>query len=522
MSNAKARESRGLRTASRKRSRYRFLACETLRLAQRLRLWQLFAACALAGALATAGCATNPATGKMMAIPLPSTASEKQTGREQHPEVLQAFGGAYDNPALQSYVNDIGQKVAAQSERAGIVYTFTVLDTPIVNALAIPGGYIYVSRGLLALVNDESELAGVLGHEVGHVAAMHHAQAQARQTMGRIGMAAGSIALGRSPLTQVTQVAALNYLQSFSREDEYEADSLGIRYSAKAGYDPRSMATFLASLREYTRLKATIDGRSPDSVDQLDYIATHPTAADRFKRALDEASSQIPAKPIVGRKTYLAKVNGILYGDSPAQGFIRGRVFEHPVLRIRFEVPAGFTLFDTSERVYAIGPSRSLIVFDGTTEKTGMKMTDYLTQVWAKGIVLQEVRKGQINGLDGATGITMISTPRGPMNMRLLVIRTDAEHVYRFRFESPPSVTSQLSPGFAQTTGSFRALTPAEAAALKPWRIKVLTVTSSDTVGGLARQMPFQNYKLERFRVINALTPESKITPGQQLKLVTE
>jgi predicted Zn-dependent protease len=257
-------------------------------------------------------------------------------------------------------------------------------------------------------------------------------------------------------------------------------------------------------------------------VDQFDYLATHPTPADRFNRALEEASSRIPAQPIVGRKIYLSRINGVLYGDSPEQGFIRGRVFEHPILRVRFEVPPGFVLFDTAERVFAIGPSKALIVFDGGTEKTGMKMTDYLTQVWAKGVVLQEVRKGNINGLEGATGITMLSTPRGPMSVRLLVLRTDPDHVYRFRFEAPPSVAAQFRADFAKTTASFRALTPAEAAALKPWRITLITVTGNDTVGGLARKLPFVDYKLERFRLLNALTPQSRIEPGLELKTVTE
>ncbi len=486
----------------------------------RLRACRTVAAALMA--IGLAGCATNPATGKVVPVGMTGSAAEKQAGREQHPEVLEAFGGSYDNPALQSYVNEVGQRVAAQSERKGIAYTFTVLDTPIVNALAIPGGYIYVTRGLLALVNDESELAGVLGHEVGHVAAMHHAQARARQTLGAVGMAAGSIAMGRTPLTRVTQVAAVGYLQAFSREDEYEADALGIRYAARAGYDPRSMATFLASLREYTRLEAIEDGRSPDSTDEFDYMATHPTAIDRFQRALEEASNQIPAQPIVGRRPYFAKIDGLLYGDSPAQGFVRGRAFEHPILRVRFEVPPGFTLFDTAERVFAVGPSKSLIVFDATAEKTGMAMTEYLKQVWARGVVLMEVRKGQVGGLEAATGTTMVSTPRGPMNIRLVAIRTDAEHIYRFRFESPPSITAQLTPMFAQTTASFRVLTAEQAAALKPWKIRVVMVGSGDTVGGLARRLPFQTYKLERFRVLNGLTPESKITPGQQLKTIVE
>ena len=315
---------------------------------------------------------------------------------------------------------------------------------------------------------------------------------------------------------------ALDYLQSFPQNDEYEADELGIRFAAKAGYEPRSMATFLATLREYSRLEATMLGRSPDSVDKFDYTATHPTAADRFKRALDEANSQIPARPIVGRKAYLSKVDGLLYGEAPEQGFIRGRNFLHPVLRIRFEVPEGFQLFDTAERVFAINPSKALIVFDGGAEKTGMSTATYLTQVFAKGIVLQDVRSGKLNGLEGATGTTLIHTQRGPMSTRLVVIRADAEHVYRFQYEAPPSINAQMTPQFAKTTASFRVMTPAEAAALRARNVKVITVKSTDTVGGLARQIPFEDYKLERFRILNSLGPGSRLEPGQQLKQIVE
>ena len=457
---------------------------------------------------------------KSAPVDLGTNAGEAEAGREQNPDVLAAFGGAYNNPAVQAYVNEVGQKLAAQSDRRGIRFTFTVLDTPIVNALAIPGGYIYVTRGLLALVNDESELAGVLGHEVGHVAARHHAKAQERQALAR---AAASMAMGRrSPFMRAGSVPALDYLQSFPQNDEYEADELGIRFAARAGYEPRSMATFLATLREYSRLEATMLGRSPDSVDKFDYTATHPTAAERFKRALDQANGQIPAKPIVGRKAYLSNVDGLLYGEAPEQGFIRGRTFLHPVLRIRFEVPEGFQLFDTAERVFALNQNKALMVFDGGAEKTGMSAANCLTQVFAKGIVLQDVRSGKLNGLEGATGTTLINTPRGPMSVRLVAMRADAEHIYRFQYEAPPSINAQLTPQFAKTTASFRVLTPAEAAALKARNVKVITVKGTDTVGGLARQIPFEDYKLERFRVLNSLTPQSKITPGLQLKQIVE
>lgn len=470
------------------------------------------------------GCASNPATGATSLTGFNSTASEAQSGADQNPAVLAAFGGAYADSALAAYVSEVGQRVAAGSERTAISYKFQVLDTPIVNALAIPGGYIYVTRGLLALVNSEAELAGVLGHEVGHVAAMHHAQGKVRDTIAQVGMLPLAIV---SPLLMgAPQMAAQSFLSSFSRDAEYEADTLGIRYVARAGYDPAATAAFLNTMRSYEQVQALIDGRGAGTVDQFDYMATHPNALERYRRALAQAGALAPATPIVGRKEFLARLDGVIYGESPEQGFIRGRVFAHPKLRLRFEVPAGFELFDSTEAIFAAGPDAAMIIFDaapeaGTLSRT-MPMTAYIRQVWAKDVPVRELRRGEVNGLEAATAIASGTTRRGPITMRVVAIRADPAHIYRFRFIAATARAQALAGAFAKTAASFKLLSAAEAAALKPRKIRVVALTRGDTVATMAARSAFDNYPAQQFRVLNGLAPGLDSIPLRQVKMVLE
>lgn len=479
-----------------------------------------FAALMLTLGTALSACAPNPATGGSSLTGFSSTAAETQTGVDQNPAVLAAFGGVYADASLGAYVSEVGKRVAAGSERTDISYTFQVVDSPIVNALAIPGGYIYVSRGLLALMNNEAELAGVLGHEVGHVAAMHHAQGQVRDTIAQVGML--PLALVSPLLLGAPQMAAQSYLRSFSRDAEYQADTLGIRYVARAGYDPAATAAFLNTMRNYEQVQALIDGRSAGSIDQVDYMATHPNALERYRRALAQASQIKVANPIVRRREFLARIDGIIYGESPEQGYIRGRMFAHPKLRFAFEVPAGFELFDTSDAIYASGPDNAMIVFDSAPEPSTLAMTGYIRQVWAKGIEVHEVRRGEINGLEAATAIASATTKSGPITMRIVAIRMDATHIYRFRFMAPSPGAQALAPAFAKTAGTFKRLSAAEAALLKPRKLKLVTVAKNDTVATLAKRCAFDKFPQEQFRAMNGLAPDSNQIPLQQVKLVVE
>lgn len=457
---------------------------------------------------------------------LTTTADEIRIGREQHPQILQAFGGAYDDPKLSGYVARVGQALARGTERTDITYTFIILDTPIVNALATPGGYIYVTRGLLALADDEAELAGVLGHELGHVTALHHAQQQSRRTLASIGMFGAAVAasvIGAPPaLMQGTQLAALGFLRAFSREEEFEADQLGARYVSRAGYDPHAMSTFLRQLQAHSDLEATMLGQATRT-QPFDFLATHPNTADRIDSAIDAAKVTAVANPTVGRDRYLDAIDGMLYGAPASEGFIRGRVFAHPVLRIRFEVPPEFQLFDTRKVVYAQGPGDALIIFDSEPQAAKFQqltMAQYVGGATSAGP--GEVQAMRINGLDAATGSLKLQSKNGPLELRLGAIRVDATHIYRFRFVIPLSLLAQLGPANLRTFQSFRVLTVAEAAALKPLRVRVVSVKQGDTIATLAKRMALDSYAAERFRVLNGLSPGAQSVSHTRVKIITE
>lgn len=473
--------------------------------------------------LSLASCSMSPVTGRPILTGVMSAAEEARIGREQYPQVIQAFGGIYADQRLQSYVSGVGQSLARQTERSDVTYTFTILDSPIVNAISTPGGYVYVTRGLLALADNQAEMAAVLGHELAHVTARHHAQQESLQTLAAVGLAILAATVEVPPvLMQGTRLAAVSYLASFSREQEYEADQLAARYTARAAYDPRAMVDFLAKLQSYADLQAAMAGEV-SRTERFDFLATHPNTAARVDSAIAAAKVTIVTKPTVGRDSYLDAIDGMTYGESAAQGFIRGRVFSHRSLRIRFEARPEYELFNTQSAVYAIGPGGATIVFDAVpaTEKLrALTMVQYVSRAVRPG--LPNVIPMRVNALEAATGSISVDTNRGRMELRLAAIRADPTAIYRFRFLTPTRLLSELAPGNMRTLESFRLLTAEEAAALKPLCIHLVTVKKGQTVNTLAQQMPFERYRVERFCVLNGLGPGAKLRTGQRLKIVTE
>lgn len=485
-------------------------------------LRKLAFAAALALSALLSGCTINPATGEPSFTGFMSESDEAKIGRESHPEVLKEFGGAYENPGLQAYVASIGNLLASTSERSNLEFTFTVLNTPVVNAFAVPGGYVYVTRGLLALANDEAEVAGVMAHEIGHIAARHSAQRYSQQMLAQIGLMGLGIATGSGELVNLAGSGAMVYLQGYSREQEYQADELGVRYLSRANYDPQAMADFLSSLLADSKLEATIEGR-PDAADQFNIMATHPRTVDRVQRAVAEAKAATPvANPITEREIYLDKIDGLLYGDDPGQGFIRGQRFAHPELLFEFTAPDGFNMINGADAVQASGPNGSGLVFDRAPSNPTDSLTDYIGYDWARKLRVFNLESLTINGMEAATATASVNTRQGPADLRLVAIRYDAGTVYRFLFLTPPSLTASLDPAFRKSASSFRKLSPAEAAELKPMRIRIITVKPGDSVASLAQRLPFPNYREERFRVLNGLAPGQGLVAGQRVKLIVE
>ena len=469
---------------------------------------------------ALSACETAPGTGRTIFTGGMGPETEARLGYQEHQKIVPQFGGAYADPAIDAYVTGIGNLLARTSEIPDLKFTFTVLDTPMVNAFALPGGYVYITRGLLALADNEAEVAGVLAHEIGHVTARHSAERYG-QTMAAniLGLGLG-ILLG-GPVTDLYGAAAGVALRSYSREQEYESDLLGVRYMSRAGYDPGAMATFLTRLLAHGRLEAELRGQ-PGKADAFDIMQTHPRTAERIERAIAEAGTKTVAEPMTAREIYLGKIDGLLYGDDPEQGFVRGRRFLHPELRFAFEVPRGFRLFNGIKRVRAQGPEGAVIVFGRAKKPSPAPMTAYLTQVWAEGVPLREVERLTINGMEAATGHTRMNARRGAVDVRLVAIRYDAANIYRMLFLTPPKATGSLQRALRETTYSFRKLGAAEAAALKPLRLEIHRVRPGESAATIAGRMPFEDYRLRRFLVLNGLGQGAPLAVGQKVKVVTE
>lgn len=479
------------------------------------------AALLLAGSL-LAGCTTNPATGESSFTGFMSTSEENRIGQQSHPEILKEFGGAYGTPQLQAYIQNLGASLAANSERKDVKYTFTVLNSPIVNAFAVPGGYIYITRGLLALANNEAEVAGVLSHEIGHITARHSAQRYSEGMLAQIGLAGLSILTGSSELTNLAGYGAQAWLQSYSRDQEFQADELGVRYLSRASYDPQAMAAFLQSLQDDAKLEATIEGH-PETADQFNIMQTHPRTADRVQRAIAEARATTPVpNPRLERDTYLQQIDGIIYGDDPAQGIARGRHFSHPALRLAFDAPTGFQLANGSDAVQGLGPNNQAMVFDGGRASIAGSMADYIQNVWAAKIRLQSLDSITINGMEAATATASGRTNQGQVFVRLVAIRYDAGTIYRFIYLCPVGIAASADAGFRQSAASFRKLSAGEAAQIRPLRVRLVTVAPGDTVSSLARQTAFDDYQEQRFRILNGLAANQGLTAGQRVKLIVE
>lgn len=477
---------------------------------------------------ALSGCTTNPATGESVFTGGMDTAQEISIGREQHPQIIRAFGGEYGSPELRRYVDSVGQLLARTVERRGFKYTFTVLNSGIVNAFALPGGYIYISRGLLALAENEAEVAGVLAHELGHINALHHGRRQGSETIAGlliagVGIAAGVAGVGSNQIGQLGSAVAQGVLRGYSREHELESDRLALRYMSRAGYDPRAMVDFLKKMRGQSRLEAKRLGQSPDKVDAKNYLATHPAPIERVRKASALAGQYRVAKPMLARDIYLRKIDGIIYGDDPDQGLIRGQTFVHPKLRFQFEVPDRFQLFNSPTQVRAIGPDEATIIFDSAQKPSDGPVSYYVSNVWGRGTRLSGLETIYIDGLESATATARVRTNGGPRDARLLAIRKNLQTIYRFAFLTKPGQAGRWSTPFRRTSHSFRLLTESEASAIRPLRIRTHRVGRGDTIASLARRMAGEDgYSLDRFLVINGLTKGARLRPGQIVKIIDE
>lgn len=473
----------------------------------------------------------NPATGKSEFTAM-SPEKERAVGKEQHPRILQQFGGTYSDVELQAYITQIGNKLQAVSELPDEKFTFTLLNSDVVNAFALPGGYVYISRGLMALAENEAEVAGVLAHEIGHVTARHSAQRYSRGVLAQGGVALGTVlagVFGGGNLAKAVQQAggtgAQAYLAGYSRENEFQSDELGVRYLTRAGYDPRAMATFLEKLGRHSELSQKLAGKEGQQDPSTSWFATHPRTPDRVKRAAEEAAASAN-DGLVGRNEYLRKIDGMIYGDDPDQGFVRGRQFIHPKLRISFTAPEGYRLQNTPSAVLGGNKSGDGMKFDSGKMTSTDDVRDYLAREWAKELKVQNLSGINSFDLDGFPAVSAGTTGKTKdgkqVDVGLAAIQVGADTVYRFMFLSPGGASTAQARAAKDTVESFRQLSPSEAAGYTPKRIEVVEVRSGDDKTRLAREMDVDDFREEQFSVLNGLDSNERLQAGELVKLVSE
>ncbi|MFL5332408.1 MAG: M48 family metalloprotease [Geminicoccaceae bacterium] len=488
--------------------------------------------------LALLGCTQvrNPATGELQYTSL-TPEDEKKLGREENPKALAQFGGRYEDATLSAYVEKVGNRVKNASELADQPFTFTVLDSDVVNAFALPGGYVNVTRGLLALTNNEAELAGVLGHEIGHVTARHTAQRYDQAQVGQLGATAAQLAglllggylggsqgaqLGGQAAGQIGSLGAQAYVQGYSREQEFQADQLGIRYLGAAGYDPGAMATFLATLQaEDAYQQRTAGGQGEDS-PLGDWFRSHPRTPERVARAVEAVNLETPGARETGRPALLVAIDGMLYGEDPAQGVIRGRSFQHPQLRIGFEAPPGFKLQNSPRQVAGADGKGRYMVFD-MAEGAGGDLLGYLQGSWISKQHLQDLQSVDLGGREAAVGFGRVTLGSRPAQAMFAAVRGQGSAVYRFIYADTGGFDRSDLADFEQSLRTFRTLSAAEIADLKPMRLRVVPVGPGDTLDSFARRMqvPADTDPRALFVLLNGLDRGREMRPGDQVKIIT-
>jgi len=468
--------------------------------------------------LAAAALAITPAAAQQLRYLNPQDVAEAQ---RDHAELVRELGGAETGPRA-AYVESVGRRVAAPSGIAdpGQALHFTTLNSAVENAFSVPGGYVYITRQLMGLMDDESQLAFALGHEVGHVAANHaHIREQYanRNPLGVFGSIIGAI-FGPG-ITDVLQARARLDTLSFSREQEYQADTLGLRYMIAAGYDPAGASGILANLSREAALQARVQGRSNRQTPE--WASTHPLSENRMQRALAAAQQTGRlGQGIRNRDTFLSEIEGIYVDDDPAQGIIDGATFTHPDLRIQFSVPQGYLMSNGTDAVTISGSAGKAQfrggAFNGTLDNAILLAFRQLTrgQVNFPVPVPQHIT---INGMPAAVTTAQVNTDSGLIDASVAAYQWDPQRIYYFVMLTPGGYG--VAP-FAPMINSLRKITPAEVAAIRPRVIHIETVRPGDSVQSLASRMAYRDFKLERFLSLNGLAANGALAPGRKVKLV--
>jgi predicted Zn-dependent protease len=471
-------------------------------------------AAALTAAVTTA-CATNPVSGRRE-LALMSEAQEIQLGRESDAEIRRTMG-VYNDPQLQAYVQQIGLRLAKSSERPNLPWSFAVVDSPAINAFAVPGGFIYLTRGIMPFLDDEAELAGVLGHEIGHVTARHTVAQYSRQTAAGVGLGVLGIfipAVGRAAPIAEAGLGAL--FLKYGRDDEREADRLGVAYNARNGWDPAGVAGMLQTL-------SRLDEAAGSRRGVPNWLSTHPAPAERVQEVqtfITEARATSNATT-TNEQQFLARIDGIMFGDSPEKGVVRGADFQHKDLRFAMRFPQGWDISNTDEQVAAKRPNAEHYVMLELVQAQGGSLEQIAQQQMTKaGFQQVEGNRTRINGLDAVVG-TYSGTLQGlgQAGARAAHI-AQGDRVFLVVGIAPAAQFNAAVATFDQAIGSFRPLTAAQAEAIRPNRIDLYTARAGDSWQSIASRASEDNIKPSTLAIMNDYEPATPPRVGDRLKIV--
>lgn len=468
-------------------------------------------------AVLAAGCAINPVTGERE-LALVSEEQEISMGAEAASQVGQSIG-LVDDAALQEYVSRIGLALAADSERPDLPWSFAVVDDPTPNAFALPGGYIYITRGILPFLDDEAELAGVLGHEIGHVTARHSAQQYTKATSAGVGLTLLSIFVPEArPLQGAAETALGVLFLKYGRDDERQADQLGVQYAAKTGWDPIGVAGMLRTL-------ARLDEASGSRRGVPNWLSTHPAPAERVAEVQQYVQELKPAAATprveVDEAAFLRRVDGIIFGDSPSDGIVRGTQFLHPELRLALAFPPGWEVQNSASQVMAKAPEReNYMLLQLVPNPQGSIEQVAQTTMASSGFRRLDGSRSEINGLDAYVGLYQGSL-EGLGNVGMLAAHIVHErNVYVLAGLAPPDQFEGARREFESSIRSFRALSRAEAAAIRPNRVDLYTVRAGDTWQSIAARAGENIIKPATLAIMNDAEPSQQPRPGDRIKIV--
>ncbi|NNM81814.1 MAG: M48 family metalloprotease [Burkholderiales bacterium] len=458
------------------------------------------------------GCAVNPVTGREDFV-LMSESDEIAMGRQSDLEVRKQYG-VYESKHLQEYVNRVGQRLAANSHRPNLTYHFTVLDSPEVNAFALPGGYVYITRGILPYLGSEADLAAVLGHEIGHVTARHSVKQYTAATATQIGAELASIfvpEMNTQAGYSLINVSGNALLSGYGREHELEADKLGSEYLARTGYDPHAMIEVLSVLKnqeEFDKVLAREEHRQPRAYHGL--FASHPDTDTRLQQVVNAASSlEASPHPVVGRRIYLQEIDGLTFGDSPAQGVVRNNEFLHAGLGIALNFPPDWVVKNTPKKLQAISPGADAAIELTLVEKYAGDPALYLL----KRFSTQEATRIGASGLQGA--MTQIS----PKAEAAAFVKDGNLFAITAVANSAQAFSGQRAE-MEKAIYSFHSLSSAEKKLAQGLRISIRHAGPRDTFESLSKGSPFGKNATGYLRLLNEAYPNGEPRPGEEIKLV--